>query len=257
MSFEYFDAAGTSTNDGVFIPISDLPGLTAAELAAGESEAAKQARATFSTIKSIYGTLSPSAFSKLGFTVANTETSAGVGLKNRSYSVSTQYLSDIENSTVTMIPVPASGANSGVGDFAFVDLFPNAVKVAAAGAVSDAGVVISTADLVPYGSPAHASLDITAGQDNRFYLAALINWLVDGGLSVRSASTASAIATVSRGTPANAILAAEATAATDPTTGIDAADLSKLFITSITYSLTIQTIDDIDSETFDVNVVTA
>lgn len=256
MALEYFDAAGTATSDGVFIPITDLPGLLSTELAAAEPAAKKMARSIYAVMKQLFTILNPTSFNKLGVTISRAEASGGFGLSNKTYTLGVQYLANISADTVGMLPIPTIGANSGVGDFAVIDLFPNAAKVAAAGAVAGAGILIQTADLVGYGSPSHASLNIASGQDNRSWLAALMNWLTST-ISVRSTTVSSAFTAVSRGTPANATLPANATDTTNPTTGLLTSDLTKTFSSSISYSITIQLIDDEATDSFDVNVATA
>ena len=255
MTIETFGSSGgTATNAGVFIPVADLPGVTASELSGGTA-AQQIANAVFGIVKQIYNTISPSSFAALGITVANSEAKPSVGITTRTYSLTGQYIADIDAQSVGPVPVPGSGTNSGVGKFAITDVFPSAALVAAAGSISGAGIVVETAPLVNYGSPAQGSLNPASGQDNRNWLLALYNWFVDGGLTVRvSGTTQSAITTASRSTPVNSQLPTNATASSNPTTGVNAAALNRIFVSSVTYTIAVETIDDQTTDTFSVNV---
>lgn len=255
MAFEFFDAAGAATANGLFIPIADLPGLTAAELAPGDGQVLL-GRSVFGLLKKIYSSLSPSAFNKLGVAVGNSETRPGTLLTNRTYTYQASYVSNLSTNSITQIPVAGIGVNSGLGKIALSSIFPAAAKVAAAANTPGAGVLIPTADLVPYGGPLHAALDVSAGQDNRNYLAALFNWMCAGNnLQVRATGLPSAIIAATRGNPTAGTLPANATATSNPTTGLFIEDIPLIFVSQVTYSITVQTIDNLATETFDVIVV--
>ena len=255
MSFEYFNAAGTATNAGVFIPLAALPGVTSAELNPANPAAQLQGNAAFGLLKQIYNIISPSSFASLGLSVANSESKPAIGVTTRTYSLTAQYLSDIATQTIGQIPVAGSGTNAGVGKFAISDIFPGASLVAAAGSVLGAGIVIETAALNPYGAPLQASLNPASGQDNRSWFAALFNWFVDGGLSVRVAgTTTSAMTAAVRGTPSTASLPANATASSNPTTGVTASQLNQIILNQVSYTISLETIDNQTSDTFSVNV---
>jgi hypothetical protein len=255
MAIVTFNAAGTSTNAGIFIPIADLPGVTSSELNPANSAPSTQANAVFGLLKQVYSVISPSSFAALGYSVGNSEAKPGVGLTTRTYSLTAQYLSDLNALSVAPIPVPGSGSNSGVGKFSITDVFPSAALVAASGSVSGAGIVIETSPLNNYGAPLQASLNPVSGQDNRNWFAALFNWMTDGGLTARvPGTTTSAITAANRSTPSAASLPVNATASSNPTTGITSSQLNSIVVNSITYTISIETIDNQSSDSFSVNV---
>jgi hypothetical protein len=253
LAIEYFDGIGAVVAAGVFIPVADLPGLEGAELAAAAAD--KESKVALALINQIYETLSPTAFDKLGWaTSKGTPAPVGVDLINQSYSFTATYVTDLGAGTVGQIPVPGSGDNADVGKFGLVDIFANATKIAAAANTTGAGIVITGADVEAYGA-AYADLTIGAGEDNRDWIAALLNHMaVDATL--RTASVASAITTASRGTPVGVAPAPALTAASNPTSGLAAADLPKVILSSITYGLTVQLSLDQATQSFDVNHAT-
>ncbi len=257
LSLEYFDAAGTAAADGVFVPVAALPGVLAAELAAAQSAGTKEGKALFALLNQALIILSPTTFNKLGFTAAKaTPNGAAADVINQSFTFTWQKLVNLDTDTVGMVPEPSTGANSGLGSFSVSDVYPGAVKVASGGAVSGAGVVIQTAGLTPYGSLTHAGLTISGSSDNRDWFAAFLDHCaVDA--AVRSTTVASAITAASVSAIGATTIPAAYYQATDPLSGIAAADVPKRGLITRTLSYTLQLLLNQSTQTFDVNVVTA
>ena len=257
LALEYFDAAGTATADGVFIPIANLPGLDAVELAAAEPIETKESKVLLALLNQIYDTISPTAFSALGLTMSkSTPTGGGAAdLVNLSFGSTWQKLVNLDTDTVSAIPVPTAGANVGLGDFGVADIFAGAAKVDAAEAVAGAGVVINTSGLTPYSSLSHADLTVAAGEDNRGWFMALVDHMATD-TNVRSAAIATGITAATRGNVGAQVIPADFTAATDPTTGISSTDLPKLGLITRTLSWTIQVALNQATQLFEVNAVT-
>lgn len=254
LNLEYFDATGAVVADGVFIPQSDLLGITADELEVADED--KESKAALSLLNVLYETLSPPAFDSLGWAVSKgNPVSAGQDLINQGYNLTLTYAADHGAGTVGQLPIPTTGANLDVGKFGIVDLFPNAAKVAAAANTSGAGIVIPSAELEAYGAPAHAAVTIAAAEDNRDWLAALVNYLAVM-TTVRSAVDASAVTARSRGSATGITPPANFTDATNPTTGLTAADLPSYSFFTVAYAMTFQLLLDQPNQTFDVNNVT-
>ncbi|MEE3716285.1 hypothetical protein V2H45_05955 [Tumidithrix elongata RA019] len=255
MSFEYFDAAGNATNDGVFIPVAALPGVLATELAAAQPATTKLSKAIFAILNQIYDTISPTTFNALGFTASKANPSgAGTDLLNQNFSFTAQKLINFDTDTVSQVPVPSTGANTGLGKFSISDIFAGAAVVAAAGTVAGAGIVIPTSLLLPYTSLTHAGLTISGTSDNRDWFAALFDFL-GNDLPVRSSTVASAVTARTASAIAATTIPAAYVDATAPTSGILVADLPARGLVSKSYSLTIQLILDQSSQSFDVNSV--
>jgi hypothetical protein len=255
--FEFFDAAGSATNEGVFLPVSSFFGLSAAELADTQAGHLKLGKAVLAILEKLYSVLSPTAFNKLGFTVSRANpTGAGNNLINQNFGATAQKLLNFNSDTIAMIPEPAVGANTGLGSFSIADIFPGAAVVAAADAVAAAGVVIPTALLIPYSSLTHAGLTISGTSDNRDWLAALFDFM-GNELPLRSATQASAIVGTSASAIAASAIPANFTTLPDPISGIVVADLPTRGLASRSYSFTIQLLLNVVTQTFEVNSVVA
>lgn len=252
LNLEFFESAGTATAEGVFLPISDLIGVSAGEFADAESVETKENKLMYS----LANTFTNGALTlALGLTAtANNIAGQSNVLSSKSYSFTVQYYADHQNEVIDVLPLPTVGNQVGVSDIAFTDLFPNAVKVAAAGAVSGEGVVIPTAFTLVYGSPSYASLNL--GADSRSYIGSLIRFLI-ANIDQRSAVIASAVTAKAISATAGLTLPAAATTLPNPTTGIDPDDLNKLDFFSKTMTITMQRIENETTQSFDVNVVTA
>jgi hypothetical protein len=255
MNFEFVPVAGNAVNDGVFLPIASLPGLTAAELAVGESDNTKQGKSVYAVLNQLYAILSATTFNALGFSAAKASPSGvGTDLLNQNFSFTSQKLINFNNDTVGDIPVPTSGANLGLGKFSIADIFAGAVVVAAAGAVAGAGIIIPTSLLTPYTSLTQAGLVVSGVSDNRNWFAALFDYL-GNDLITRSSTIASAVTARSASTISASAIPAAYTDATAPTSGILTADLPARGLVGKSYSVTIQLKLNQASQTFDVNSI--
>lgn len=248
---------GTADADGIVIFQTDLAafGVTDAEMV---NDSTGLARAIWGFLKAVQA-FDMSAL--LGLTKpANVNPSVSPdGFLNRTYSVTAQKFVDYTDSSLGVVPLPTSGANSGLGGVALTDIFSSAVKVAATDAVATSALVIETADLTAIDSGIiHASLDITSGQDNRNVISAIYE-MFNEQIALRNASTASAFIASSRGTlgliqtiPATYI------AATDPTSDLSSANVTdgQVALLSKTSAVTIQTEEDVTNDTIDVRVAT-
>lgn len=253
-SFQYLNASGTAAADGVYIPVAALPGVLASELAAAEPAPAKAGKVLLALLNRIFAILSPSTFGKLGLAVAMAAP-AGVApnIWNQSFTMNWQKMVNLDTNTIEQIPVPTSGANSGIGKFSVLDVFPSAAKVASGDSLSGAGIVIPTSALTPNTSLTHAGLTISATSDNREWFMALLDHLAIDA-DVRSATQQSAIIAATASQIGASAIPANFTQATDPVSGILAADLQRRGLITRTLSYTIQIVGNQTTQTFDVNV---
>lgn len=254
----FFDAAvaagaANGVPAGVFVPRADLSGVVAGEFAAGVSQATKEGKGLFGLLNKLHAYISLNT-NLLGVSATRAKASVSDVSDNYSFSFSCQYVGKLADQSFDVIPLATSGANAGVGKLAIANVFPNATLVAAEGAISGEGMVIPHADLAAFGAIVPASISV--GQDNRDYIFSMIRALPDL-VTLRSTSVASAVTATAQNAFAVFTLAAAATSATDPTTGILASELDKIATVSATTTITIQTIDNLEAQTFDVNVVTA
>lgn len=257
LDIQYFDAAGTSTIAGVFIPLLALTGIVSTELADSEPIATKEGKVILSLLNRIFDVVSQPSFIALGLTITkNTPAGTGANRISQTFSATYQKLVDLSSNTVELIPVPSVGANAAVGDFSLLDIFPNAEKVAAAGAVSGAGIVIATSPLADYDSEMiQANITIGVSSDNRNYISALLTYIAVSSI-LRSASVVSAITALTNSAIGAIAIPANFTQPTDPVSGILAADLPKLGLITKTLSFTVELELNNTSQTFDVRVAT-
>jgi hypothetical protein len=253
LSIEYFDAAGTATSDGVFIPISDLPGVQVAELAGAEPVGTKESKTVLSLFTAITSSITNTV---LGLSLLKAVPVGGGAedLVNQSFTMTWQKLVNLNADTIQNIDTPIDGANAGVGSFGILQAFPNAVKVAAAAAVAGAGVVINTAGLTNYTSLSHASLNV--GNDNRDWFAALFDAIATDS-TLRGATDVSAVITRNRGNVGSLTIPAAFYADTDPTSNVLASELPQLGLISRASTLTVQLKLNQLTQAFEVNSVTA
>ena len=250
---EFFEASVTSpsgASEGVFIPIGDLPGVESGEFANTASQETKEAKGILAAFNKMKTNLPSGA---LGLSITRNTASGGLDLTNNSFSIVSQLMADHETKQLSPLPVPTTGDNSGVGAVTIIDLFPNAEKIAADGAISGEGFLVPTADVEKHGSPDHDSLVLA--DDSRMWVQGLAEF-VSSTLTIRSASQQSAITTRTRGNTQGVTLPPAATAQANPTTDLTQSDLNKISVFSHNYSVIIQTKMNQVSQTFDVNVAT-
>lgn len=253
LSFQYGDTGFNANSDGVFIPVANLTGVTAQELASGQSAISKEGKALFGLLNRLYTVVNPSSFAKLGFSVArNNPSPVNVDVLNDVFSISFQYLVNALLESVTVVPVPTSGANSGVGDISMLDVFPGATKVASGAATGGAGILIPSSDVSAY-APNLSHAGLTLANDCRNYLSALLVYAADN-VTVRATGITSAVTSAVLGAYGTLTIPASYYAATDPTADVDSADLPNLALLSRTIQFTVQTVRDQATQTFDINV---
>lgn len=247
LNIEQLSAAAAATNDGLFVPVDDLPGLDATEL---DGTPEGESKLIFAILNAVYDTLNPVNFDKLGFGVTKPNpTGTGADLINQSFGLSAQYMANLADNTIGMIPVPASGTNAEVGKIALTDIFPGADEIASGATSGGAGIVIPDSEIGDFGAP---TAD-TIGDDFRQYLASLYLWMI-GSAAIRG-SAPSAIVNASVGAATGFNPPAAWTADTNPVSGIDAADLSRRAFFSRQFSLTVNLKLNQADQTFDVNHV--
>lgn len=255
LALEFFDADGAAVADGVFLPLASLPGVVAAELAAGQSALAKEAKALMAILERMYQVIAPSSFAALGFTVTKSaptgvSVDASGSVVNQSYSVTWQKVVNLDLDVITLVPVPTAGNNLGVGDFSIADVFPSAAKVAAAANTGGAGVLVRTSGLTGYSSLTHAGLDVAA--DGRAWFAALADHFGLDAVIREAGTQTSAIIDATAEAVAAIDIPAAYVATTDPTSAIP--NINQYGIITRAHSYTVQLQMNPAAQTFDVRV---
>ena len=253
---EFLENAGTVTNAGLAIPISDLPMVEAGEFVAAESTASKEGKAMLGIGLAIQGFFD-GASNLLGF-LATKGTAISGDLVTLTFSVLHQKYSRLSDGSFGEIPVPTAGDNNGIGGINIEDVFPNAEVVSASDVIGTATtfatecVVIPNADIADFSNGSVAAL----GSDKRDWINGLYMALGDI-LTIRSAENQSAITAVSNPNNYSQLtLPANYTASTNPLSGIPSSDLGKISSVQKTASFSVQTLLTTNG-TYDVNVATS
>lgn len=250
LSIQYLAAAGNADFAGLWIPVTELPGLTADELAIAESVPAKEGKTQLAFLNKLY--LALASATKLGFTIAKQSPSgAGIDRITQSFSVTWQKLVNIRDAVTSVIPLPTTGANLGLGGFTIADVFPTAAKVAAAGAVSAAGIVISDTALAAF----DAGLAYAVNTDSRRYFIALVDYFASNA-TLRTATVESGATSLTLSNIGSTSIPTNFTQS-DPLSGIIATDLPVLGIITRTTSFTIDLSLNQSTQKFDVRVATS
>jgi hypothetical protein len=256
LNFEYFSAEGSTVAAGVFLPAASLWNVQNTELA--NTAADRESRVIFGILEKLCNPSSPfvTLENKLGmFSDYSNPIGVGTNLLEQSYTLTAQYFANLANNTIQPIPVPASGNNSNTGRVKIVDAFAGATKLDAAANTGGAGVLVPSAELTPYGGPAHANISVD--QDSRSWFSALFLYLADKA-TVRSTNTASAVVSsepllTATGTlPSGALIASN-----NPTSGIDPTKQVTNIVITRSVTITLELLFDTQSETIRPNHVVA
>lgn len=258
MGFLFFPGSVTAgaangVKAGVYVPIANLPGIQADELADSEAANVKESKVLKAVAHALYAAISKENSGLLGLSAAASSGANSFTQFELTYTFTVQYLGNIPGKEISQIPLPTKGSNMMSDKQSIKEVFPNASVVADDGAISGEGIVIETSTFSGYEDIAVTAVD---SADDRDYLGALIRTLPNF-TAQRSEITASAMTSFSLLDATTTFLDADATDETNPTTGIDPDDLSKIAPISLTTSLSIEVLANYVTEKFDVNVVTS
>jgi hypothetical protein len=254
MPFVFYDQAvvadaGNGVVAGLFLPIANLPMVTAGEFASGVAQATKESKALLGIGTALYDHYTANTASILGFTASRTQTSVADRIVNWAYSFTSQKVAKQADSSFGVLPLPSIGTNNGIGGIEINDIFANAAIISAEGGISGEGVLIPNNMIIGNATPA-------LNADKRDYFEGLLTAVSNGGVTLRTASVASGITAISN--PSNYTgfaLGATATDATNPTTGLVASDLGKIATVQKAVAYTVQLIMNATTGLFDVNSV--
>lgn len=237
--------------NGIFIPVSNLPGTAAADLALNVSVSCKESQAIYAILQKLHSFLSSNA-NRLGLNSAiSNPTIINSSTITYSFSFTVDYLTNNAAGKTLMLPVPDSGVYNGIGDFSLTDIFSNAIIISDKANQSNlvsgkAGILIDEAGLAIYGfyNDVEGS-DITTFNitgDNRYATAALIAAICDGNVTVRSRTISSAILSTTVSDPSIIPIPSNYYSSTNPLTDIPSTELDHLGIIRRSYSTTFELI---------------
>lgn len=235
MVLSFFETSSVVGADGLFIPISDLPGIEASELAAAEPSGKKHSKFLFSLLDKLASNYNAT---HLGLSIIKGKPSVSGNNVNQSYTITTQSLINFVDNSINVIPVPSAGDNTGIGDFGLVDYLPGVTEVISTDSAGP-GVLIPYTELQNYGLHNPPVL----GTDDRKVLFSLIAYIVDSpAFAVRNNSPVVQSAIITKSATGNKLaeLPAIAYANTNPTTNLLTANKDQQLILQRDYAFVIQ-----------------
>ena len=262
MPLIYVPSAGTASASGIFIPRDNIAGLIAdSELATAEDKIKKDCKFLAGFLITLQSTITAnravngSLITALGFTVTKgNPTGVESGVFTQEFTASVAQVVDYSTSTFYPIPVPVNGSNSGRGVLKITDVFPDAVSVASAGSIAEAGILIPHTEVDAYG--AATTTDPTNDTQSRQWFAAMLRYLFNEiPIRVTTPATPSALMTKTLGTVSAFNLASDALASTNPSTGLDPTKVSVNDVYFRALSFNIQYLLNETTQTFDVRVI--
>ena len=243
MSLEFLESGDAVTQDGLAIPISNLPMVNVGEFVAGESTGSKEGTAMLGfglALDNFYQGVS----NLLGFTFTK-GTVITSNLVTFTFSLLFEKYGNQRDGTYKYIPVPTTGANSGVGGVNIDSVFPNAEVVSATDVIgtdttfNEECVVISNSDIANYSNSEVGAI----GVDKRNWFSGVFQALKDI-VTLRSTNNASAITATSNPNNFSTLtLPTTYYSTNDPLSDIPASDISGKLSTNqktVSYSVQVQ-----------------
>lgn len=255
INFEYFNNSDNAVYNGVFVPISSLWNIQASELASTRAD--RESRVIFALLEILCNPSSPfnSISNKLGLsTVYSNPVGVAPNIINQTYTLTSLYWADLSDNRIKALPIPTVGSFANQGGVRITDVFPGAVKKNAGDSVTE-GINIRTDQLVNYGAPAHADIDVNA--DSRMWFSALFLYLADTS-TVRNSVTPSAVVASNSLVTSNGVLpSGQLIANTNPISGLNPTKQSTNLVITRTVSITLQKLINTQTETVQPNHVVA
>lgn len=245
--------AGTATEAGLFIPVTDIAGMTGGEITdTGATLEGKLAYGFLNGFFVAFGEVNP-----LGF--AGTDKLQPTGTGDNTYTegveVYVQRLIDLRMGTANLPPIPTTGSYTGQGKLLLTDCWPNCELIALGGETTGAGVIIPDIWITGLGG----IIPATTADDAREWWAALILGMASG-LTVRTSSVNSAI-TFTSNLNINRVTGAAIPVTwyedTNPQAQLTAADLPFVRLIQERIRIDYSIITDPINQTFDINVATS
>jgi hypothetical protein len=146
------------------------------------------------------------------------------------------------------------GTEAGRGKIIATDIWPDCLKISAEGEIPEAGLLIPDSLTATHGGSI-----ATVDGDCRFWLGALQRAMLTGA-TVRSSTTASAITARTNLTTlrqTGVAIPASWYDATNPLTGLTAADLAKIRVTQEIYLIEYEILIDPETQTVGLNIATS
>lgn len=262
----YFDTVTPATEDGVFIPLTDLPGIQESEWNNSDYDIA-MSKGHHALVERLYTILSSNPGKPLGSNATKSSPSGvAINLFRQTYTFTFQKHVDYRNHVIQELPVVAIGSHAGENNVNMSLFFPNAIQVNQGDTITALGLVI------PNGAPYIGDAQLNSNEetslfgDIRSWITATAHYLALHDELQRSTTRKSAIVNSSAGNWQSISIPPSYIDPTNPITGIvfpnwlsdDAViRLAQQTVQQRTVSVTLEFILDYTGETFNVNAVTS
>jgi hypothetical protein len=233
-SLEIFVTSGNTASAGVFIPLSDLLGMTTVELET--TGTTLEGHLAYAFLNALHSGLKDSG--SLGFPEISklAPTGAGENRFSEGVTLNIQRLIDLRTGNIGLIPLPTTGENAGLGAVLLVDIWPNCELLLAGISTGEPGVLISHNWITAWGGTIPSVLANDARSWISAFIVALVHSLQRRTTAIPSAITRKTDTTAIRVT--GSAVPQEFYDATNPLAGILETDLPYLRL--IRESLTVE-----------------
>ena len=118
--------AGAASNDGIFIPVTDIAGMTGAEIS--ETGITLECKLAYGFLNAIYAATALITPVGLPEPEKSDPSGAGANLFTESITIKTQRLQDLRDNSISLQTLPSTGSYMGQGGLTLEDIWPNAEK---------------------------------------------------------------------------------------------------------------------------------
>jgi hypothetical protein len=259
MSFiQVINGSVPASDNGVFIPFSAVKGLDVSEVDpsnTGISEAVRQSKCLYAVLDRIAEYVLDPASKVLGLTATKGNlTGASASTFNVPYSFSSSNLLYVVDGSLRDIPVPTVGASSGVGKVLLTTLFASANYLAVGDSNQSSGIFFPENEINQFFDKGSRN-GFDPVTDCRSWLFGILEAASQYPGLTRATGVQSAFTVRTVATAGAAAIPAAMIAATNPTSGIAAADALKYALFNRSYNFTVQFALNAAAQTYDVAVV--
>lgn len=236
---------------GVFIPIANLQGITTGELANDQTDILREGKIIYGLANQLFARLT--ALSPLGIVSITKGNPTGTGTNRFTEAISfiTQWVQDYSSREFYPVPLPPST----VGKASISDIFPNASLVINEGAIPGAGILFPHSLANTYGAVTPSSVSV----DSRDWIFSIMHSAIAES-TLRTSSVASAITNrtnLLKNRVAGLAIPTAYYDASNPTSGILAADTPHLRLIQETLSIEYEVESDPSDQTQEIRVAIA
>jgi hypothetical protein len=244
---------GEAASAGVFIPVTDVAGMTGGEIA--DTGATLEGKLAYGFLNGFFGAVN--TVNPLGFGDSDKTSPAGTGDNTYTEGIETLILrlTDLRTGQIKLPPLPTTGSFAGQGKLLLTDCWPNCTFIAEAEESTGTGIIIPNTWIIGYGG----TIPATVEDDAREWWAALI-FALAASLTARTTTVNSAITFIQNLTTnrlTGAVIPISWYNDTNPEAQLAATDLPFVRLTQERIRIDYELVTDPINQTFEVNIATS